>query len=69
MEKKTRNVKLDKEVDKLKERVLPQQQWKPTEEQMKAFENVYDWYRDNSNFVPSMPLHDLYKDLKKLMEE
>lgn len=46
-----------------------QSTWKPSDKQMKAFENVYDWYRDNSNFIPSMPLLNLYTDLKKLMEE
>ena len=54
---------------KLIESIKERYAWRPSIEQMKAFENVYDWYRDNSNFVPSMPLHNLYIDLKELSEE
>lgn len=42
----------------------PQNTWKPSDEQMDAFEQVYDWY--NNNFAPSETLTSLYNDLKKL---
>lgn len=41
-----------------------QNTWKPSDEQMHAFEQVYDWY--NNNFAPSETLTSLYNDLKKL---
>jgi hypothetical protein len=41
--------------------------WKPSNEQMHAFEQVYDWY--NNNFAPSETLTSLYDDLKKLKGE
>ena len=41
--------------------------WKPSDKQIHAFEQVYDWYNDN--FAPSETLTSLYNDLKKLMEE
>ena len=42
----------------------PQPQWKPSDKQMHAFEQVYDWY--NNNFATSETLTSLYQDLKKL---
>lgn len=48
----------------LKDRVQPQNTWKPSDDQMHAFEQVYDWY--NKDFVPSETLTSLYDDLKKL---
>lgn len=44
----------------LKERIT----WKPSKEQIQAFEQVYEWYNDN--FAPSETLTSLYNDLKKL---
>lgn len=41
--------------------------WKPNENQLHAFEQVYDWY--NNNFAPSETLTSLYNDLKKLYEK
>ena len=41
--------------------------WKPSDEQIHAFEQVYDWYNDN--FAPSETLTSLYEQLKKLKEE
>ena len=41
--------------------------WQPTEMQLNAFEQVYDWY--NNNFAPSETLTSLYNDLKKLYEK
>jgi len=41
--------------------------WKPSDEQIHAFEQVYDWYNDN--FAPSETLTSLYNDLKKLKGE
>ena len=41
--------------------------WKPSDEQMHAFEQVYDWY--NNNFAPSETLTLLYNDLEKLKGE
>ena len=41
--------------------------WKPSDEQMNAFKQVYDWY--NNNFAPSETLTSLYNDLKKLKGE
>ena len=38
--------------------------WKPSKEQIHAFEQVYEWYNDN--FAPSETLTSLYNDLKKL---
>lgn len=38
--------------------------WKPSKEQIHAFEQVYEWY--NNNFAPSETLTSLYNDLKKL---
>ena len=38
--------------------------WKPSDKQIHAFEQVYDWYNDN--FAPSETLTSLYNDLKKL---
>jgi hypothetical protein len=49
-------------IDKLKS-LISQKQWKPSEEQIHAFEQVYDWY--NNNFAPSETLTSLYNDLKK----
>ena len=43
----------------LKERIT----YKPSEEQIHAFEQVYEWY--NNNFAPSETLTSLYNDLKK----
>lgn len=51
----------------LKERVQPKNHWKPSDRQMHAFEQVYDWY--NNNFAPSETLTSLYNDLKKLKEK
>jgi len=53
-------------VDWLKS-LRPQNQWKPSDEQIDAFKQVYDWYNDN--FAPSGTLTLLYNDLKKLREE
>lgn len=41
--------------------------WQPTEMQLHAFEQVYDWY--NNNFAPSETLTSLYNDLKMLYEK
>ena len=41
--------------------------WQPTEMQLNAFEQVYDWY--NNNFAPSETLTSLYNDLKMLYEK
>ena len=41
--------------------------WKPSDEQIHAFEQVCDWYNDN--FAPSETLTSLYNDLKKLKGE
>ena len=46
--------------------IRPQNTWKPSDEQMNALEQVYDWY--NNNFAPSETLTSLYNDLKKLKE-
>ncbi len=52
-----------KELNWLKS-LRPQSHWKPSDEQMHAFEQVYDWY--NNFFAPSETLTSLYNDLKKL---
>ena len=61
-------IDVDKEIiswlKSLKERVQPQKTWKPSDEQINAFEQVYDWY--NNNFAASETLTSLYQDLKKL---
>lgn len=46
---------------------LTKYNWKPSDKQMHAFEQVYDWY--NNNFAPSETLTSLYKDLEKLKGE
>ena len=50
-----------------KEHVYPQKQWKPNNEQMCAFKQMYDWY--NTHFAQSLALNSLYNDLKKLKGE
>lgn len=55
-----------KEIDWLKS-LRPQNKWKPSDEQMHAFEQVYDWC--NNNFASSETLTSLYNDLKKLKGE
>lgn len=41
--------------------------WKPSDEQMNDFKQVYDWY--NTHFAQSLSLNSLYNDLKKLKEK
>ncbi len=60
------NTELQSIYDWLKS-LRPQKQWKPSDEQMCAFKQVYDWY--NNNFAPSETLTSLYNDLKKLKGE
>ena len=59
-----RNQELIDWLKSIKDRVQPQNLWKPSEEQMCAFKQVYDWY--NNNLTPSETLTSLYNDLKKL---
>lgn len=61
-----RRIDEDKRVIDWLKSLRPQNTWKPSKEQMNAFEQVYDWY--NNNFAPSETLTSLYNDLKKLKE-
>ena len=58
--------KIDKEISWLKS-LRPQPRWKPSEEQMKAFEQwlIDDKYKGNSRYVYPI-FESLYEDLKKL---
>ena len=53
----------------IKDRVQPQNHWKPSEEQMSALDSMLQYGRVSHNSFSHLHLNSLFNDLKKLREE